>query len=1207
MARPKRKRKPDGTGGSKKRNRKSDDSPMANNQNPVTPGTGSSRRLTRTELKQAERTRERRLDELRQAEHTGKVLFPGTPDPKQKEPSTPRGGVGTIQSTSKIKQKELDDKLFNLGLNQDLAAVKEALEKSDFNTDDNFAQALFVTYQSTMQMLSRLVYIVHTLIEQQLISEGKKLNSPPEDATKYQDIPADFSYYIRMFLVDDINFEDDPGEVFSLLSPGGNLKVSFAKRLTNYQMERKWATLTRDVLALGKSLEYKTILKYLKAYLGLVIWYTSHVKAPPRRSEREDDFCSFEYDNTDREVSKEQTTNYMLDLVVFFKSLIKTTPIRRLTKVGSDQERMSIVLQQARAKLVEDSLKSEIIVDESEAKHFFKSPDIPSRIKPGTDVLWLYDVEVMSLWRQMQVPNIQVFDKISLEHFSAEAMCHPPFVKRYLPSLAACSFLYMDGMIHIPFSKEVLYHLIIYKDEVLPFYDVSVHNCTEGFEIALTRKQHVTTVTDVVKHYRDNAEFVLTSFVDLTKSDISEEFIRTILMASCQLTLVDGLVFKKVETIVKKLLSCFGGESDKESFETFSHHFDKAMDVHTGTVDLEQLLKIADDTLVSQLQKTSVLTFDKVGNAGHFIPLQNEFKKVDNGSHGTIEDAVFNSTLFVTTPTCSEKYESNSNTIKFYESEKSRAHAKGYPMDRIPQVNNYIVKQKAGELFFENVEKSLFSGYSGNHFRYIAFLFETDTAANTSLKQARFFEKTLEILQKYYFLPVKGEIMVPLTNYILDLVMQHEAKLKDLCISAQFCRTPDIVPDLNDDDNSDVNEDDDSNKLERDKFERVIMANFSRMEIDDDLSNVKLSDVVDVGTNVTKADFTSHGWEEGDTIRWLKLTRLDPESRAGIVLPSNKFMIPQETVFDDYSDAHRIAVGKHLVFRRSNTNYVRLDTKQLLEEESENNSKETRPTHEKPQTILFEQLQYPLYDMGAKVYSPHADKIGVVKGYGNSLFGYPAYLISFNGVPDGQVKTIKYTDAFPVYEIGATVNFRENRDKNIAPNGKIISVDPDRNGKPSYSIRMITKQGDETAEEEAWYTASDLSDSCLLMERKENSLKFLDSMVFGGDDPESNSINNSESNGANDPESNSNNNLKKGLVEYRHSRPKDQWKLLPDSLLDEIVKDAKKMEYKADLSDVRGLGGKKYKQFADDIWGVITKHRNNNDGNNSSPGSTTGS
>ena len=83
MAKDKRKRKSDGTGGSAKRKRKSDNFPVASNQNPVTPGTVPRQSLTRTELR---RTKLRRS-----------VLFSDTPVPKQNEPSTLRGGVGTIQ------------------------------------------------------------------------------------------------------------------------------------------------------------------------------------------------------------------------------------------------------------------------------------------------------------------------------------------------------------------------------------------------------------------------------------------------------------------------------------------------------------------------------------------------------------------------------------------------------------------------------------------------------------------------------------------------------------------------------------------------------------------------------------------------------------------------------------------------------------------------------------------------------------------------------------------------------------------------------------------------------------------------------------------------------------------------------------------------------------------------------------------------------
>ena len=145
-------------------------------------------------------------------------------------------------------------------------------------------------------------------------------------------------------------------------------------------MERKWETLTCNVLSLGKSIEYKTILRYLKAYLSLVRWFMTHVKTPPKRAGRADDSLCFHYDCTDQEVQTKETTRYMGQLVDFFQSLIPSIPIRQLNKFCSDHERLNFLFQQQRAELVQDLPKIELIEDPDVSRQLVISPDVSLQI-----------------------------------------------------------------------------------------------------------------------------------------------------------------------------------------------------------------------------------------------------------------------------------------------------------------------------------------------------------------------------------------------------------------------------------------------------------------------------------------------------------------------------------------------------------------------------------------------------------------------------------------------------------------------------------------------------------------------------------------------------------------------------------------------------------------------------------------------------------
>ena len=480
---------------------------------------------------------------------------------KRTKPATTKNAATTTvpvdsdsSSTTTPKAKDDNDKLFFAGLTKDKTAIKEALEKSNFKTNNAFVQALFVTFQSTVHVLTRVAYIVDTLIEQTLIDDKNNvINAPLEDQTRYNEVPADFVYYIRMFL------DKTTDGAFTLITPGGN-KSSLTRRLSDYQLGRKWQTLTLDVLSLGlKSRRYDTIRKYLHAYLSLVRWFATHVKTPPAPARHKHDGVSFHYDSADLAVTKTETTNYMNEFVGFFQSLIASTPIRNLTAIGSDQQGLCDLLHEARAKVVKDLPQEKVILDPSIAKELVLSPEVPRQIENTCDVQGFYDASIRSLWNVMQHPELRAFRTISLSHFSDQALFQPNFVESFLPSLARCSFLVIEGTVTIPYRPEVLYNLIMNKSELLLFYDVTVDLSNAGSEICLTRHEPVLVGRRRTKNRtfsRQDAVFRLTT--QKVATDHCTSYFTTLLMASIEVNLRDYREYETVQPIFARILVCSG-------------------------------------------------------------------------------------------------------------------------------------------------------------------------------------------------------------------------------------------------------------------------------------------------------------------------------------------------------------------------------------------------------------------------------------------------------------------------------------------------------------------------------------------------------------------------------------------------------------------------------------------------------------------------
>ena len=105
---------------------------------------------------------------------------------------------------------------------------------------------------------------------------------------------------------------------------------------------------------------------------------------------------------------------------------------------------------------MQDLPKLELIEDTSVSRQLVISPCVPNQIRRGTDVQRLYDVSVMSLWGKMQHPELRAFQKICLKHFIDEALKQPHFVKSYLPLLALCSILVVEGKVTIPWSPQLM-------------------------------------------------------------------------------------------------------------------------------------------------------------------------------------------------------------------------------------------------------------------------------------------------------------------------------------------------------------------------------------------------------------------------------------------------------------------------------------------------------------------------------------------------------------------------------------------------------------------------------------------------------------------------------------------------------------------------------------------------------------------------------
>ena len=186
---------------------------------------------------------------------------------------------------------------------------------------------------------------------------------------------------------------------------------------------------------------------------------------------------------------------------------------------------------------------------------------------------------------------------------------------------------------------------------------------------------------------------------------LQEDLPEPLLMVSIRVNFHDHAKFKTVEDTASKLLVCFGGESNKDLYETFESQFLEKE--RTGLIFLDSVLKFVDDTLVSQLKKNSLLTFDMVPDVGHFIcSRKGNYKKVfygtdDSNPNDNWSNTVFNSTLFVTTPACAKmhsnkfaKKSGNDGTREFY-----HLPANKYPNDRVPKVQGCITKMRADDAF----------------------------------------------------------------------------------------------------------------------------------------------------------------------------------------------------------------------------------------------------------------------------------------------------------------------------------------------------------------------------------------------------------------------------------------------------------------------------------------------------------------------------
>ena len=1099
---------------------------------------------------------------------------PSTTTTKETNPST------TTAKAKKVKEK--DDNVFLFALDQDREVVRKALLDSRFNTDDLFVTALCVTFRSTLQFLSRLVYIIHTLIEQPVDDDD---HADIDVLASYASVPADFSYQIRMFL------KKGDDDAFELIALGKNL----TNRLSNLGMPSKWNALRSTITSLGgKSVKFDTIVRYLRVYLMLVAWFVNHVKAPPRVDGREN--C-FHYDCTDQSVKNEETTKYMTNLVDFFKSLIPNTALRRMTKCLPSEEGLTLLLQRERAALVKDLNPK--VIDMSECKDLVPCPKIPSPIPTALDVQRLYVRSVTSLWDKMQHPKLQVFENICLKHFRGDALLQPHFVESYLPMLALCSLLDAEGTVKVPFCQEVLYHLFIYKSELLPLYDVSVNlrRLESESEICLTRHKHETKVTKATKKItqsRTDAVFQLNIPRDVKGTDPFVYFLKILLMASIQVNFRELRQFDQVTALLSRILDCFGGKNEAKSLDSFGHKVICFMD--NEEIDLEDrknlefFLKAADDILVSQRKKNSLLTFDTLPVAGHFFRSpKGEHKKVVSGTGDADLSYVFNSTLFVTTPQCATYYNEKFSCTNFYESVQSRAHAQNYPADRFPAVKNYVLKQQADVAFMKNVEKTLISSFSANHFRSIIFLFKTETEADNAFQSGHFFVRTLDILQKYYYFPVDAKIMIPLTNQILDWLVQGENKLREWSIEARFMLP---LPENTDD---------------RSEFEKVLF-NFDDMNFDEENGKgpVNLDQIVDIFSNVGKEDFTNNSFEVDAQIRWLRLKRVESTSKAGIVLSTDHEVLKPKITYSG------IGVGENLIIRPSDDYGVRLDMK---ESDITPEQQEQTTIYKNPRTLIFDGLKYPRFEMNELVYSCVTSNVGFVHGYGISVTGGPTYHIRFPAVEGiGTIEEYEYSNVEALHENGTLVYKQLDSDPITFLFAVVTKQARDDDDKFCYEVAVIEKQardGDDKVcyevsrdnEKEKWYQEDIFSNYNHEKEKKRNeaSLKYLTSTVFERTpppppppaEPPAEPLEEATGDTTGHPTDSilkdALTQLKEKLVEAAldDNEKKKIKRDLSDKLIGEIIKTAPTIKEKAHLVNVHGLGPVKIHDYGDEIWKVL--------------------